>query len=397
VTTPSPTLTEADVVDSVSRALRPSVPGRGTVGLEVEWIVVDGSNPSRVVTGDEVLAAAGGALPGGGGIGVEPGGQLELTTLRHADAWRALEAAATDEVVLRERAGQVGLRLLATGIDPFRAPHRSLDLPRYRAMEAAFDARGPEGRLMMCSTAALQVNVDFGVQPLATWERAARVAPVLAAAFANSPRTEADGSSTASARSAVWAAIDRSRTRPVPVGPAEAWAAYALDADVLFIREGDAAHPVGPSFSLRRWITDGHPLGFPDGDDVAEHLTTLFPPVRPRGWLECRFLDALEADDRLVAVLTLAALVGDDTPLDAVRAACAPVADPWPLVPTGTADPGMRRAAEQCMDLAAEVLERQRPGASTPVRWWTDRRRATAWEPTAPDLQSLVTLEQEIH
>jgi len=390
--TTSPTLTVDDAAALIGRALAPVRPGCGSVGLEVEWIVVDRSDPARPVAGDEVLAAADGPLPAGGTVGVEPGGQLELTTERRPDPCAALEAADTDEDVLRHRLAVAGLAMVATGVDPWRPPRRSLDLPRYRAMEAAFDARGPAGRVMMCSTAALQVNLDFGADPVATCARAALVAPVLAAAFANSPRLAPDGTVIASARSLVWAAIDPGRTRPAAP---DGWPAYALDADVLFIRADGDAHPVGAPFPLRRWVTEGHRLGHPDADDVGEHLTTLFPPVRPRGWLECRFLDALPGDDRRVAVPVLAALVGDDAPPDELALACSGIDDAWALAPTGLADPGMRAAAESLLALAADLLDSGAPGDGAAVRTWAGRRAHAGWAPTFVDLQSLDHHEQE--
>jgi len=398
MTPPRTALSLDAATDQIAAALTPSEASAGTVGLEVEWIVVDPADPSRPVPGAEVLAAAGGPLPAGGTVGVEPGGQLELSTLSHPGPTAALDAAAADEAVLDARMEAAGLLLLDTGLDPFRPPVRSTDLPRYRAMESAFDARGPAGRLMMCATASLQVNVDFGADPLATWRRAGLVAPVLAAAFANSPRRTSAGTVLASARSAVWAAIDPSRTRPVPTDHVDRWTAYALDAEVLFVERAGGAVPVAGPFTLRRWIEHGDALGGPDADDVATHLTTLFPPVRPRGWIECRFLDALPPDDRGVAVGALCALVSDATPLEQLGDACAAAADAWPQVPAGTADPVLRAAAERCLDLAADVLDVGDAGAGDAVRAWVDRRRSEGWATPAPsaDLLSLHRFEQEI-
>jgi len=140
--TPSPTLSSEAAAAVIARALCPAGPVRGSVGLEVEWIVVDPDDPARQVPADEVLAAAAGPLPAGGQVGTEPGGQLELTSARYADALAALAAVDADEETLRRRLRASGLALVATGVDPFRPPHRSVDLPRYRAMEAAFDSRG---------------------------------------------------------------------------------------------------------------------------------------------------------------------------------------------------------------------------------------------------------------
>ncbi len=365
----------------IAAAFVPAGAPSSAVGLELEWIVIDRSDPGRPVPGAEVLAAAGGPLPRRGTVGVEPGGQLELSTRPHREAAAALEAAAEDEAVLEARLAAAGLGLVHTGLDPFRPPVRSVDLPRYRAMEAAFDSDGPAGRLMMCSTASLQVNLDFGDDPVDTARRADLVGPVLAAAFANSPRRSATGAVLASARSAVWAAIDPTRTRPVPAG-VDGWVAYALDARLLGGGPTDTAIPDGCR-TLRDWV-DGS--GGPAAGDVDHHLSTLFPPVRPRRWLECRFLDALAPADRRVAVHALVALVGDGAPLDQLTDACGPAGGAWERVPVGTADPVLQAGAERCLALAADLLDETGvPAAAAEVRTWAAGRAGQSWRPPPPD------------
>ncbi len=83
----------------------------------------------------------------------------------------------------------------------------------------------------------------------------------------------------------------------------------------MFIRCGDddcVACLDGMTFG--DWLQHGHPLGWPTEADLAEHLTTLFPPVRPRGWFEIRTIDALGDDCWPRAVELTAALLldGDD-------------------------------------------------------------------------------------
>ena len=156
---------------------------------------------------------------------------------------------------------------------------------------------------MMRNTASVQVNLDLGApEPRSTsrWRRAHDLGPVLAAAFANSPfdvrgrtdRLAVDPPRGLAARS----------TRAAPLGvraPAPTRGrrgpTYALDAPVMMIRVERRRHvPVARRRSRSRaWIDDGHELGWPTIDDFEYHLTTLFPPVRPRGWLELRMIDAL--------------------------------------------------------------------------------------------------------
>ena len=95
----------------------------------------------------------------------------------------------------------------------------------------------------------------------------------------------------------------------------------------------------------------------PTADDLDYHLTTLFPPVRPRGYVEIRCIDALP--DRwwpAVAALT-ATLVDDPVAADLAADACAPVADAWEAAArAGLADPAVRRAV-------AGLPRRRRPAA----------------------------------
>ena len=92
----------------------------------------------------------------------------------------------------------------------------------------------------------------------------------------------------------------------------------------------------------------------PTEDDLAYHLTTLFPPVRPRGYVEIRCIDALP--DRwwpAVAALT-ATLVDDQVAADLAAELCAPAADDWEAAArSGTAEPPVRRAVLGCLDVAA--------------------------------------------
>ena len=156
-------------------------------------------------------------------------------------------------------------------------------------METYFDHAGPDGRMMMCNSASMQINVDFDGDPGEAWRAANLVAPMLGARFSEPSPNRLD----------VWSQIDRTRTSLV-VGddPGEAWATYTLAARVMFIRHDDndcLAVLDGTTFA--DWIERGHPLGWPTEADLTEHLTTLFPPVRPRGYLELRSIDALD-DDR---------------------------------------------------------------------------------------------------
>jgi glutamate--cysteine ligase len=361
-----------------------------TVGAELEWCVVDAAHPTRVVPLDRlrnVLDQAG-PTPGGSTVTYEPGGQLELSSppaFGVTACWQGMEA---DIGHLERALADDGLTLLWTGIDPYRASFRQISDLRYDAMEAYFDRRGPEGRMMMCSTAAVQVNLDAGTDTADVarrWLLLHAIGPSLVAAFANSSWHAGRSTGCRSMRQVVWQRIDPGRTRP-PVGPdpVTAWADYALDAGVMACRTSQDHWVVDPGHTFRQWVTgvsgngrvspisnghgaarvsgnghasNGHGPSVPTTDDLDYHLTTLFPPVRPRGWFEVRYVDAQPAAYWPVPVAVLAALVNTPGAGDQLMAVTEPVADAWwDAAHRGLAHTGLARAATACFETALDCL-----------------------------------------
>ncbi len=273
------------------------------IGLELEWLTHHRHDRRRRVTTADLapVLAAIGELPCDSRVTVEPGGQVELSSLPLPSATDAIDATRTDMAVLRDALDAADITLEGSGLDRDRHPERVVDAGRYRAMETYFDAFGPDGRMMMCNSASIQINVDVDGDPNEAWQAATHAAPLLAQFF-NAPSPN---------RMDVWSRMDASRARPVcGEDVASAWAAYALAARVMFIRtHGDDCIPVLDGMTFESWIDRGHPLGFPTEADLVEHLTTLFPPVRPRGWFEIRTIDALGDDCWPRAVELTAALL----------------------------------------------------------------------------------------
>jgi glutamate--cysteine ligase len=333
----------------------------GLVGLELEWHVFDRRDLGRIVPLELLVEVAGRLrLPQGSAITFEPGGQLELSAPPCDGVDAACAALAADHDVVAAALAPLGLALVAAGVDPVRAPHRQLRHPRYDAMEAFFDVDGNAGRRMMSRTAALQVNLDHGDvdECERRWRVAHCIGPALAAAFASSPVAEGQPTGWASTRLATWLDIDPTRTAPCTGGP-DAWVAYALDANVLLVRRGAEMVPMHERLPFSAWIRDGHSLGRPTVDDLDYHLTTLFPPVRPRGFLELRYLDALPDPWWRVAVAIVTALIQDRDAGAAAAAACAPVADRWyDSARCGLADPAIYAAAIACVRAGRDALGR---------------------------------------
>ena len=351
----------------------------------------------RVPAGDLLEAVAGGGpLPRDGAVTLEPGGQVELSSRPQADLAAALETTAADLDALRATLAAAGIETSAAGLDPVRPPRRVVSGPRYDAMEAHFDATaGAAGRAMMCGTASVQVNLDLG-DPAGLprrWRLAHALGPVLVAAFANSPLAQSRPTGARSARQQLWAALGRSRCAPVwtdrapqSLTPADLWARYALAADVMLIRAApDDFVPLGGGLPFAAWVADGHALGHPTLDDLAYHLTTLFPPVRPKGWLELRMIDAVPEPWWPVAVAVTVALLDDPAAFDVAEQACAPAAGCWADAAVhGLAHPGILSAARSCFAAALAALPRLGVGQSTVaateafVERYLDRARSPA-------------------
>ncbi len=338
------------------------------VGVELEWLAVCAKDRARPAPFDAVQAITAelDPLPRASRVTFEPGGQLELSSAPLPGS-QASDALDDDLAVLTPALADAGVGLVAVGLEPGSPRPRVVRSPRYDAMEAFFDADGGAGRLMMASTAALQINVDFGSSGDVAnrWRLAHDVGPVLAAAFANSPLADGRPSGWRSARLAIWSALDQGRSTAVTTtgSPREAWAEYALAARVMLVRCSESSHvALTETVSFADWIEHGHRLGWPTSDDLDYHLTTLFPPVRPRGWLELRMIDALPSPWWRAAVAVSVALVTDPEIAPTVRAAVEPVRDRWGVAARyGLAHPDLARAARVCFDAAAAVMA---PGTS---------------------------------
>jgi glutamate--cysteine ligase len=316
----------------------------GKIGLEPEFLVLrvdeDGAPIDRlplegetsVLSALEPLLASGElevttvgpppvyTLRNGGRITFEPGAQVEHSTAIHESAAAAMVDVEQTADLLGDALAPLGAVLAPVGLDVFterEGVRQQLRAARYDSMGAYFDLRSPHGRVMMRHTGSFQVNLDLGPRDVATerWRLINLLSPIATASFADSPEGGA-----VSRRAQAWQGLDPSRTgfarelfENDAVDPGEAYAEFALDADLLLFRKPEGGAGLGePGFSLRRWLQEGHPVhGLPTIDDIDYHLTTLFPEVRLRGFFEIRSCDALPRRWRGVNVVFWAGLVYD--------------------------------------------------------------------------------------
>lgn len=180
---------------------------------------------------------------------------------------------------------------------------------------------------------------------------------LLIAVSAGSPYLGGRRSGWSSMRQQAWYGIDQRRSGPVPpagADPIAGWVCYVLGAPVMQVRHGELTAPVRHSVSFGSWLHGCGPVARPATlDDLDDHLTTLFPPVRRRGYLELRCLDALP--DRWWPGLAAFAvtLIDDPAAADAAAELLEPIRDAWlSAARLGLADGRLARAARGCAEIA---------------------------------------------
>ncbi|GAA3535600.1 ergothioneine biosynthesis glutamate--cysteine ligase EgtA [Streptomyces osmaniensis] len=383
---PRTAFTEAEVEALVRGICFKTGPPR-TLGVEVEWLVHELRSPQLPVT-PERLEAAYAALrtvPLRSALTVEPGGQLELSSPPATSLMECIGTVSADLDTARAVLREHDLDLVGIGNDPWHSPRRFLRQPRYDAMETCLDRAGPAGRAMMCTSASVQVCLDAGYEepgPLGhgrRWWLAHQLGAVLVAAFANSPLAGREPTGWLSTRQLLWMEIgpDRAGAPPLNGDPRAAWARHVVDAPVMCVRQDGGAWDVPEGLSFREWTRSGAPRP-PTQEDLDYHLTTLFPPVRPRGHLELRMIDAQPGEDGWIVPLAVTtALFDDPEAAETAYRAVKPLAEralsqPAPHNPlwldaarSGLADPELREVADVCFAAALEALPRL--GATTAV------------------------------
>jgi glutamate--cysteine ligase len=345
-------------------------------GVELEWTVHHRSDPSAPLDPSQLSLALGPhaprtinphqaqlRLPAGSLITVEPGGQVEISTPPTRSAADLICVATADSATLADLLHECGLVLGRHGTDPHRPPRRLLRIPRYEAMQAAFDLIGPHGSAMMCSTASIQVCLDAGEagQVATRWRAAHALGPALVALFANSPDLDARQTGWASSRlRATLGTCPPFTLPPEPSDdPAGQWARMAMEAPVICVRGDGPSWAAPPGLTFSGWIAEPARVGrAPTRDDLDYHLSTLFPPVRPRGYLEIRYLDAQAGSRWVTPFVLLAALMARPSTIEQVLGLTEACAGRWfQAARDGLADPVLREAARNIVQLGADSLD----------------------------------------
>jgi glutamate--cysteine ligase len=266
-------------------------------GIEALLGVLEGRGFSATREDGHVIALGRGADR----ITVEPGGQVELSggALPTAAGSRALLAAHVRE--LQEAARPLGIRFLGIGARPFGAIDDVDWLPkrRYAVMRRYYtNPRFPLAHHMMKMTATVQANFDYEneADALDKLRTAYGITSIVTAMFAASPFAQGRPTGLRSFRAAVWLETDPDRAGLLPFvfSPGASFRDYvewALDVPMYFVVRDGVYHPAGGA-TFRRFLMEGF-RGTPAiMRDWEVHLSTLFPEVRLKRYVEVRGADA---------------------------------------------------------------------------------------------------------
>jgi glutamate--cysteine ligase len=291
-------------------------------------------------------------LAGGGTLTFEPGGQVEYSSPPCRSPSALLSTLRSVILPLRAAAASEGITLLAAGLDPTGdtdAAPLLLRTKRYQRMADYLGRRGQAGARMMRQTASFQMALDMDDEPWLRWRVLNAVAPYAVAIFANSPVYDGVETGCPSTRAQVWRALDPTRTGLPWHGrdPIGAYLDFALEAPAIMLPAIDGEHRRFGEWLVRADVTL---------DEWHDHLTTLFPEVRPRGHFELRSADAV-APEWYAAPLALA--VGLTYDSGAVRAAADLLGAPDLGVldragRVGLRDPELARVASDLVHVALE-------------------------------------------
>jgi glutamate--cysteine ligase len=241
-------------------------------------------------------------VTGGGAISLEPGGQFELSGAPVETLHQTCSELHAHLAQVREVATPFGIKFLTLGHSPLWSLGETPVMPkgRYGIMANYMPKVGTRGLDMMFRTATVQVNLDFSSE--ADMVKKLRVSlalqPLATALFANSPFTEGKPNGFLSMRSEIWRDTDNNRAGMLPIAFEEGFGFerfvdYALDVPMYFVKRGDTYHDVTGQYfrDLMAGRLPGLPGEYATISDWANHLSTIFPEVRLKRYLEMRGAD----------------------------------------------------------------------------------------------------------
>jgi len=267
-------------------------------------------------------------VTGGGAISLEPGGQFELSGAQVETVHQTRSEVMAHLAQVREVAAPLRIGFLGIGMTPdwSRADMPKMPKGRYKIMTAYMPKVGTLGLDMMYRTCTVQTNLDFSSEADMVKKLRVSIAlqPVATALFANSPFTEGKPNGFLSFRSEIWRDTDNARAGMLPWAfedgmGFERWVDYALDVPMYFVkRSDDYVDAAGQSF---RDLLAGKLPAIPGAratiSDWANHISSIFPEVRLKRYLEMRGADSGPLANLLALPAFWVGILYDDVSLDA--------------------------------------------------------------------------------
>lgn len=238
----------------------------------------------------------------GASITLEPGGQFELSGAPLETIHQTCSETTSHLHIVREIGEKFDIGFLGMGFHPVV---RREDVPvmpkaRYDIMRAYMPKKGNLGLDMMLRTCTVQVNLDYADEAdmVEKFRTSLALQPLATALFANSPFTEGHSNGFKSYRSHIWTDTDPDRCGMLPFVfedgfGFERWVDHVLDVPMYFVRrDGKYIDASGQSFrDFLNGNLPARPGEKPTMSDFEDHLTTLFPEVRLKTFLEMRGAD----------------------------------------------------------------------------------------------------------
>ncbi len=243
-----------------------------------------------------------GLVKDGANVSLEPGGQLELSGAPLETIHETCDEVNVHLKEVQHIADKVGAGFIGLGAAPIWTHEQMPLMPkgRYKLMDSYMGTVGTHGTQMMRRTCTVQVNLDFGSEAdmVQKFRVGLALQPVATALFAASPFFESKENGHKSWRSRVWRDLDAARTGMLPFvfedGMGfERYVQYALDVPMYFVyRDGKYVDALGMSFrDFMKGELPALPGEMPTESDWADHLTTCFPEVRIKKFMEMRGAD----------------------------------------------------------------------------------------------------------
>lgn len=314
-------------------------------------------------------------FPNGNTFQFEPGGQVEIVTPPCDSLSDLADSLRFSQNILDEISQKNKFSFAQLGVNPWFDPDQiglQLDKPRYRALQKYFSQIGPFGVQMMRQTCSIHVNLDLGMDQETRVKRmlaANLLAPFATAIFANSGLFQGKVMRQKSYRSFIWQNLDTKRSGimgltkdsglPKLENLVDTYFDFSMHAPIIHLLSlGDRIFP--ENFTWDYWLKNPIEGISPTLEDFENHLSLLYPEVRPKGFLEIRTADALPREWQLVPAFFYTGLLYSDDSLDKTLELLLPLAKDIDKLyresSFGFESTGILSISKQLMNLALEGL-----------------------------------------